>query len=170
MAARPTECPLKPRVVFLVIAVSCFGLMGFGAFWLQGKLGLLPCPLCVVQRIAYLAVGLTALAAAVLGPTRRWAVRFWGVLMGGFALAGLVVALRNAWITYFPQSMDCGISPEERFLNALALAQWWPGMFEANGDCADVKWKFLTLSIPEWSALCFAGLLAVSLWLVLRRR
>lgn len=144
--------------------------MGFGAFWLQGKLGLLPCPLCVVQRIAFLAVGVTALAAAAFGPTQRWAVRFWGALTGLLSLAGLTVAARHVWLTYFPQSMDCGISPEERFLNALPVARWWPGMFEANGDCAAVKWKFLALSIPEWSALWFAMLLAASLWLMLKRR
>ncbi|HSD61995.1 MAG TPA: disulfide bond formation protein B [Burkholderiales bacterium] len=161
---------MKPRVLFIAIAVSCFALMGFGAFWLQGKLGLLPCPLCVVQRIAFLGAGLTALAAAALGLTKRWAVRFWAAATGSFALAGLVVALRHVWLTYFPQSIECGISPEEQFLNALALARWWPGMFEANGDCAAVKWKFLALSIPEWSAMWFAGLLLVCLFLALRRR
>ncbi len=160
---------MKPRAVFLAIAVSCFALMGFGAFWLQGKLGLLPCPLCVAQRIAFLAVGAAALLAAAFGPTRRWAVRFWAALTGLFALAGLTVALRHVWLLHFPQSLDCGISPEERFLNALSLARWWPGMFEANGDCADVKWKFLALTIPEWAAIWFAGFLAFSLWLALKR-
>lgn len=152
------------------MAVSCFALMGFGAYWLQGRLGLLPCPLCVAQRIAFLGVGIAALAAAALGPTRRWAVRLWAAATGGFALAGLVVALRHVWLLRFPQSLDCGISPEERFLNALPLARWWPGMFEANGDCADVKWKFLELAIPDWAALWFAGLLLASLYLALRRR
>jgi disulfide bond formation protein DsbB len=161
---------MRPRILFLAMAVSSFALMGFGAYWLQGRLGLLPCPLCVVQRIAFLAVGVTALAAAALGPTRRWAVRVWAALTAVFALAGLTVALRHVWLTYFPQSMDCGISPEERFLNSLPLARWWPGMFEAIGDCADVKWKFLALSIPEWAALWFAGFLAASLWLALRGR
>ena len=161
---------LKPRLIYLFMAVSCFGLMGFGAYWLQGKLGLLPCPLCVVQRIAFLAVGAAALAAAALGPTSRWAIRFWGALTGLFSLAGLVVAVRHVWLTYFPESMECGITPEERFLNALALARWWPGMFEANGDCADVKWKFLSVTIPEWAALWFAFFLLASLWLMLKRR
>jgi disulfide bond formation protein DsbB len=170
MAAHHVEHILKPRIVFLAMAVSCFALMGFGAYWLQGKLGLLPCPLCVAQRIAFLAVGSTALLAVIFGPTGRWAVRFWSTLTGLFSLAGLVVAVRHVWLSYFPQSLDCGISPEERFLNALALANWWPGMFEANGDCADVKWRFLALTIPEWAAVWFAGLLALSLWLLLKRR
>lgn len=161
---------LKPRILFLAVGVSCFVLMGFGAYWLQGRLGLLPCPLCVVQRIAFLAVGVAALAAAAFGPTRRGAVRFWSALTGLFALAGLVVAVRHVWLTYFPESIECGITPEERFLNALALARWWPGMFEANGDCADVKWKFLTLTIPEWAAVWFAGFVVFSLWLMLKRR
>jgi disulfide bond formation protein DsbB len=66
-----------------------------------------------------------------------------------------VVALRQAWLVRYPEAFECGISPEEAFLNALPLARWWPTMFEANGDCADVTWKFMGLTLPDWSAIFF---------------
>lgn len=97
---------MKPRLLFLGIAVSCFAFMGLGAFWLQGKLGLLPWPLCVVQRITFLGVGLTALVAALHGARQALARRIFAAAAGLLALAGLTVALRHVWLTYFPQSMD----------------------------------------------------------------
>jgi disulfide bond formation protein DsbB len=41
-------------------------------------------------------------------------------------------------------------------------------MFEANGDCADVEWEFLSLAIPDWSFIAFVslGLLATSDFIV----
>ena len=72
-----------------------------------------------------------------------------------FSITGAVIAARHAWLIRFPESFECGISPEEAFLNALPLAQWWPMMFEANGDCADTSWKFILLTIPDWSLIAF---------------
>ena len=125
---------MKNRIPFLLMATACFGLIAFALIYFQGVKHLLPCPMCVAQRIAYAAIGLTALVAAVHGPglTGR---RAYAGLMGLFALAGLASAGRQVWLTYYPESFDCGISPEEAFLNALPLAKWWPAMFEAEGGC-----------------------------------
>jgi protein dithiol:quinone oxidoreductase len=157
------------RLLFLFIAAATFGLIGFASYYLQGVKHLLPCPMCVAQRIVYAAIGLTALIAAVHGPGLMGRRAYAG-LMGLFALTGLGSAARQVWLTYHPQSFDCGISPEEAFLNALPLAKWWPGMFEAEGDCAKVAWKFLGLSIPELSAIAFTGFLLLGVALMLRRR
>jgi disulfide bond formation protein DsbB len=141
------------RTIFLLIFIGCASLVGY-ALYLQLVKNLLPCPLCVVQRIAYWSVGLTALLAFIHSPGVIGR-RIYSGLLAGFAVAGAVVALRHAWLVRYPEAFECGVSPEEEFLNALPLAQWWPGMFEANGDCADVTWKFASLTLPDWSAIFF---------------
>ena len=90
--------------------------------------------------------------------------------MSIFAFIGTVIAARHAWLVRYPESFECGISPEEAFLNSLSLAGWWPGMFEANGDCADVDWKFLSLTIPDWSLIAFFSLGIVSLYMLLAKK
>lgn len=150
----------SPRHLFVAIFLACAGGLAFGLY-LQEYRSLLACPMCVAQRIAYFAVGITALVAAIHDPGRAGRFVYSG-LAGTFALAGLVVALRQVWLIYHPQLADCGISPEEAFLNALPLAKWWPAMFVANGDCARVTWTFLGFSIPELSAALFAGLLGLA--------
>ena len=89
--------------------------------------------------------------------------RIYSGLMAVFAFAGAAVALRQVWLVRHPNAFECGISPEEKFLNALPLAKWWSGMFEANGDCARVTWEFMLLAIPDWSLIFFVilGSLAV---------
>ena len=72
------------------------------------------------------------------------------------------------YLTYNPQAAECGISPEERFLNGLPLAQWWPAMFEANGDCTRVDWTFLGLSVPELSLIAFVLLSGLAIVAALR--
>lgn len=146
---------MKPgiRVLFLLIFLGCASALGY-ALYLQLVRHFLPCPLCVVQRVAYWLVGLIALLAFFHNP-RAAGRRLYSGLMAVFAFSGAVVALRHAWLVRYPEAFECGISPEEKFLNALPITQWWPSMFEANGDCADSTWKFMSLTIPDWSAILF---------------
>ena len=156
------------RLLFLLIFFSCIGLLSY-AQYLQQIEGLLPCPLCVAQRIAYWLLGLTALVAFLHNP-RVIGRRVYGLLLVFFALTGATIAARHAWLIRYPESFECGISPEEAFLNALPLAEWWPGMFEANGDCANVDWKFLSLTIPDWSLMAFVVLGILVLYMLLAKK
>jgi len=156
------------RLLFLFILLSCISLLGY-AQYLQHLEGLLPCPLCVAQRLAYWLLGLVALLAFLHNP-KVIGRRFYGFFLSIIALIGTVIAARHAWLVRYPESFECGISPEEAFLNSLPLAGWWPGMFEANGDCADVDWKFLSLTIPDWSLIAFVSFGIVSLYMLLAKK
>ena len=156
------------RPLFLFILLCCTGVLGY-AQYLQHVEGLLPCPLCVAQRVAYWMLGLTALMAFLHKP-KVIGRRIYGFLLSTLALIGAVIAARHAWLIRFPEAFECGISPEEAFLNSLPIAAWWPGMFEANGDCANIDWKFLTLTIPDWSLIAFAGLGILALYALLAKK
>lgn len=155
------------KLPFFSILLSCIAVLAY-AQYLQHVQGLLPCPLCVAQRLAFGLLGLIALIGFMHAP-KNIGRRIYGFLMATVALLGTIVAARHAWLIRYPESFECGISPEEAFLNALPFATWWPGMFEANGDCANVEWRFLALTIPDWSLLTFVSLGAVSVYLLLAR-
>lgn len=158
---------MKSRHLHLVVGLGCLALVGFAVYYLQAAIGLLPCPLCVIQRIAFILVGLTALAAAAFHPRGpgRW---IFGLLLLVWSSAGAAVAGWQVYLTYHPHAAECGISPEERFLNSLPLAKWWPAMFEANGDCTRVDWTFLGLSVPELSLIAFVLLSGLAVYAALR--
>lgn len=152
------------RIIFLLIALTCIGLVSY-ALYLQLVDKLLPCPLCIFQRIAYWLVGITAFCAFIHHP-QLLGRRIYSTLIMLFSLAGATVAGRQAWLVRYPEAFECGISPEEAFLNELPLARWWPDMFEANGDCSDSTWQFLSLTMPDWSLLTFLAFSLVTglLW------
>lgn len=159
---------LDIRFLFLFLFIFCALLLGY-AVTLQTTQHLLPCPLCVAQRMAYWLAGLTALVAFIHHPAslpRRW----YAGLIAAFSLAGAAVALHHIWVIRHPTDAGCGISPEEKFLNALPFARWWPGMFEANGDCAKVTWRFLSLNMAEWSLVCFLLILACAVYVFIYRK
>lgn len=155
------------RVLFLFILLSCIGLLGY-AQYLQHIEDLLPCPLCVAQRVAYWLMGLIALLAFLHNP-KVIGRRLYGFLMTAFALTGAVIAARHSWLIRYPEFFECGISPEEAFLNSLPISEWWPGMFEANGDCTDVDWEFLSLTIPDWSLVAFVILGIIAIYILLAK-
>lgn len=152
------------RLLFLGIFLACAGGLGF-ALYLQNVKYLLPCPLCVVQRIAYWLVGLTALLAFLHNPPTLGR-RLYGGVVGVLALTGAAVAAHHALLIRRPELGGCRISPEETFLNSLPIAKWWPGMFEANGDCTVVTWNFLSLALPDWSLICFVLIAALAVYLL----
>lgn len=156
------------KLLFLFILLSCLGLLGY-AQYLQHVQGLLPCPLCVAQRLAYWMLVLTACVALLHNPkvTGR---RIYVFFLTLFSCTGAIIAARHAWLIRYPESFECGISPEEAFLNALPIAQWWPGMFEANGDCASVDWKLFSLTIPDWSLIAFTGLSILAIYMMLAKK
>lgn len=151
------------RIVYLLIFLVCAGLVGY-AVSLQYSDALLPCPLCVMQRLAYWLIGLTALLAFLHAPGKLGQRLYNGLIML-FAVSGAAIAGRQVWLVRFSESFECEISPEEAFLNVLPLAQWWPDMFEANGDCTDNAWQFLSLTLPDWSLIAFLSLSIVAGWL-----
>ena len=52
----------KPRHVFDLVAAGCLGLLGYG-FYLQYALNLEPCPMCVVQRYAFVLIAVVCVLA-----------------------------------------------------------------------------------------------------------
>ena len=127
-----------------------------------------PCPLCISQRIFIIAVGLSALLALL---TSRWrAIELSAQLLGAtLALIGGGVSARHVWIQHLPADKvpDCGPGLGYMFetrpmFDALSL------LFTGDGNCADISFSFLGLSIPGWTLVAFAGLLAFLLFLFIR--
>ena len=156
------------RIVLLLIFLVCTTVIGY-ALYLQLVINLLPCPFCIAQRIAYWLVGLTAIFAFIHNP-RGLSRKIYYSFITVFSLSGLVLALHHSWIIRYPEAFQCGISAEEEFLNSLSIANLWPSMFEANGDCADVKWEFMSLTIPNWSVIFFLFILITSVYMLFTSR
>ena len=154
---------MSNRNVLLAIAFVSFAMIG-AAMYLQHVLFLMPCPLCVIQRYLFIAIGLAALVGAFTSKPKLAA----GVGLLA-ALGGLGVAGKQLWILAHP-GLSCGIDPMETALNKIPTAEFLPWLFYAEGLCQDATERFMGLQIPVWSFIWF-GILAIgTAWLVLRKR
>ena len=130
------------------------------ALYLQHGLGLKPCPLCVLQRLALIAAGLTAFVGALFA--HRAGAQWTALgLSASAALAGAGVALWQVWIQAFPpESSSCG-RPFEWFHEDFPLVVWLPRLFRGDGDCLNTDWSLFGLGIPHWSLVGFIAMLAL---------
>ena len=151
-----------------LVALSALLLMIF-ALVLQHYVGLHPCPLCMTQRIFVVLVGVVAFIAfchhpAVIGR------RIYAVLGAMLSVAGGAVAGRHIWIQNLPEDQvpACGPDLQYMFSNfpfqrALEL------LLMGDGNCHEVVWRFLGMSIPEWTLAWFVLYLLVNVWQMVRK-
>lgn len=158
----------RPRPLFAASFLAVVGLLAYG-LWLQHALHLEPCPMCILQRYAFAAVGVIALVAAIHNPGAI-GTRVYAVLLIVAALAGGGVAARQTWLQHNPPKLaDCG--PGLEFMvQSFPLSEALPMIFRGSGDCSKVDWTFLGLSIAEWALACFVGLVLVGVFVLIRAR
>lgn len=156
---------LNVQRIYAAVVAVVVGLLA-AALYYQHVEGLEPCPLCILQRYAFVAVGAMALVAALTGARRLRAVAGAAALVA--ALAGAGTAARHVWIQMNPESLACGPGLATMIEN-FPLYEVLPKVFRGSGDCGAVDWSFLGLTMPAWALVWFV-LLALALAAALIRR
>ena len=153
-----------PRRTLALIAAACVALLAFGMY-LQHVQGLEPCPMCIVQRYALVLVAVCTGLASLKG-SKGWWMSF-GILALAASGFGAFVAARQTWLQWYPPEFaSCGRDFYGMIEN-YPVSRAIPMIFRGSGDCAAVDWTFLGGSIANWSFVCFVGLAAVLLVLLL---
>jgi disulfide bond formation protein DsbB len=156
------------RTWYLATAVACGALLGYALFK-QYQDFLDPCPLCVIQRLAYVWIGIAALLAALQNPARTGQkVYSWIIALG--AAFGAGVAGRHVWLQHLPPDLvpECGPGLNYMLEN-FPLSETLSAVLFGSGSCAEVKWSFLGLSMPEWNLVWYLGLGGLTLWMTFRK-
>ncbi len=151
------------RLSYLLIFLVCVGLLGFGYYLEYGK-GLDPCPLCILQRLFFLVIGLGGLIAALHNP-KSLGIRIYSGFLVLLSMMGAAVAGRQVWLQHLPpdQVPECGPGLEY-MLEVYPLGETLAKILKGTGDCAEVDWTLLGLSIAEWALISFIVLTAVSIF------
>ena len=150
-----------------------FGTVVFLAYALYTEyyLYLSPCPLCMVQRYIYILIGILFFITFVKPPI-TWGRKLFGFLKLLVSGLGMFVAGWHVRLQHLPpeEVPDCG--PGLDYM--LEVFPWKDIMSElinGSGDCAEVVWSFLGLSMPTWSFICFVGYFFYTIfWMRLKQR
>ncbi len=127
------------------------------ALYFQYGMGLEPCIMCIYQRTAVLGILLSSLLVFAVNNALTRLIGFigWGVS----SIWGLLIAIEHVDIqsAVNPFFVTCEIVPNF----PVPLYDWVPFFFAATGDCGDIDWIFLSLSMPQWMIVIFAAYSAV---------
>ena len=156
------------QLSFLGVLI-CFGLVGF-AIASESLWGLKPCPLCMFQRVAFIALGIIFLIAAIHAPKGRTGRVIYGLLELLPALAGVGVAAKHVWLTHLPADKVPACGPPLAFMmDSLPLMDVIRNVLSGSGDCAKVDWTFLGMSMPAWSLFWLILLTILAILTMLKR-
>ena len=128
-----------------------------------------PCAWCVLQRLIFVTIALTALLGLVGLQLRLLIVsRTAAALMALLALGGVAAALWQHFVA--AASVSCNLTLADRIVSAVGVDALWPGVFAAYASCADAAAKLLGVSYEFYSLTLFVGLTALATLLLSRRR
>lgn len=147
----------------------CAALLAY-AYYEQFALGVEPCPLCIFQRIAFIALGVIFLVAALQNP-RATGRRAYAIALLLAAAVGVSIAARHLWVQSQPPDPMAGCAPGWNYMvENFPIGKVLKMAFTGEADCARVNWAFLGMAMPFWTLVCYVLLGAGALWSGFRRR
>jgi disulfide bond formation protein DsbB len=148
---------------------ACAALIAF-AVYSQLQWGLEPCPLCIFQRIAFAGLGMVLLVAGLHAPRGASGRRAYGVLGFLAASVGMGIAGRHVWLQLNPPPIPACGPPLDFMRETMSTTHVIRRVLTGSGDCGNVDWTFLGLTMPAWSLLWFVLLGLFVLYAGFRRR
>lgn len=158
----------EKRILNIGGFLACASMMGF-ALYAQYQLMLDPCPLCILQRVAVISLGIIFLLAALHNPT-SWGGKAYAAALALVAAGGAAVAGWHVWLQHLPPDKVPSCGPGlDYMLENFPLGDALQMVFKGSGECAEIVWQFLGLSMPAWvlSAMIVMG--GCGIWNNLRR-
>ena len=157
------------RIVNLAQAVASAGLIIVAIAYFENYLGLEPCYLCMTQRVFVIGVGVICGIAALHNPAPK-GQRIYAGLGTVTALLGSYFSGKQLWLQSLPEDQvpACGI-PVDYLFDSFSVSEAISMLLRGDGNCAEVQWQLLSLSMPGWVMVTFVGFAAVGIVQFLRK-
>ena len=158
------------RAQYLAGFLVCALLLAY-AIYEQFQMGVEPCPMCIFQRLAFIGMGIFFLIGGLHSPGPKGR-RVYAVLVG------IVRADRHrrrdqspAHAVHAARSDDGRLRPRpEVHARAFPLTEALKKAFTGSGDCGEINWTFLGITMPGWCLIWYVILGAGAVWAGFRRR
>jgi len=177
---------LSTRNLLLLIWSGTIVLIAI-ALYMQYFMDLIPCALCMTQRIFVIAVGVIALIAWVhillrqatsntddvkdgpVTPLTKTSIRAYSILGMLMALIGSAFSMRHLWLQSLPEDLAPACGPSLSYLlDTVPFFEALTVLLQGDGNCAETSWSLLGLTIPGWTLVAFAGLFLINAFVFYR--
>lgn len=163
MSSLPNSTASKYRLLNFSGLLLCIGSLAFAVIYLQGELGLDPCPLCMAARLAVL--GITFFfAIAFLHNPKQFGQRFYSFFGIFCSFAGIAITLRHIWLQSLPKDQvpECGPGLEY-MIETFPLKDALGMLLTGSGECAEIHWQLFGLTLPQQTLALFILLLIIQI-------
>lgn len=139
------------------------------ALYMQYVMEMIPCALCMTQRVFVIAIGVVAFVAWLHKPQILGA-RIYALLAMLLAAIGAGFSGRHIWLQNLPEDLVPTCGPSLGYLiEAVPLVEALSLLLQGDGNCAEISWTFLGLTIPGWTLVCFIGFFLINLFIFYKR-
>ncbi len=157
------------RQLFLLLWLGCSLLIAIALF-MQYQMFMIPCALCMTQRVFIIAVGVIALIAWLHRPASKGTCIYASV---GIVLAiiGGAFSMRHLWLQSLPEDLAPACGPSLSYLlETVPFMEAITVLLQGDGNCAESVWSFLGLTIPGWTLVAFIGLLLINIVIIVKSK
>lgn len=159
---------LTDRFLHLSIMLGCTGLV-LAAIFIEPFASMNPCPMCMMQRAVFIAIAVFCLLA-VLHNAKGWGKRAYAALILFTSGVGAAIATRQLWLQSLPEDKVPACGPGlDYMLEVFPILEVIEMAIKGTGDCAEVQWTWLGVSIPGWSLIAFIGIAVMAIWMLVRQ-
>jgi len=150
---------LRPTAENLALwTLALTGVLLSGALVLEHFMDMVPCPLCLMQRLWFAIAGLFAFIGLMHNP--RWGI--YPLLSIVAALVGGGFSIRQLYLQSLPADQVPACGPDINYmLDAFPLSEVLMAMTRGTGDCAVADQVFF-VPIPAWALLGFAAIIVLA--------
>jgi len=134
-----------------------------------------PCPLCILQRLTFGAIAIALLIGILHDPQIDGYIlkSIYSIFTAILGVVGILLSSRQIWLQHLPlhQIPDCTAGFNKLF-EVYPFFEALKKLFESSGECAEVNFTMLGISLAEWSLGSFIliTLLCLSFFLIKKRR
>ena len=153
------------RRTFLVFFLAAIGMISVALF-MEYFLELKPCILCYMQRGAVIVIGILAAIGFLINPSRLLNYKIFISIISLSIIAGMLLSARQLYLQSLPAELVPSCAPDiEYLISTLPFLEVVILAFTGDGNCAEVLWTFLGISIPGWVFISLSILISYCLFI-----
>lgn len=143
------------RLIFLLITIFSLSSIVY-AIYIQVYENIEPCPLCIVQRVIYAAIGFVALIGTITNCQKYGRITL-AILILLISCGGIYIAHHHVWLQSLPPDqwpVSCGMPMSVMFKN-MPLTGFLHTILSGTAECAMIHWQIFGINAPKVSMYGF---------------
>ena len=157
------------RMINLGVFLVCVITIGI-VLYMEHVMFLQPCGLCITQRVFVIFTGLVCLVSAIHNPGAN-GQKTYALLAATMPIFGSYFAGRQIWLQHLPEDQVPACGPGLTYIyDNFPFMETLNFLLKGDGNCAEVVFRFLGLSIPEMAMVAFVLLFSTCMYMAFRKQ